>query len=152
MTGSVASPGFGGLLSSFDRVAPRLWMGGKPDLLSGFDVLVLCAKEYQPRGQYPHMTVIHVPLDDSGIPPTRAEIHAALVASREVSAELRRGRRVLVTCMQGRNRSGLVTALALRRLGASPEQAIRMVRAARGEHALANPWFAELVRSVRIDG
>jgi len=48
----------------------------------------------------------------------------------------------------GMNRSGLVTALALRVLGATPASAIGMVRDARGPNALSNRWFEELVRTI----
>ena len=51
------------------------------------------------------------------------------------------GRRVLVRCSGGLNRSGVVVAEALVRLGHSPDEAIRAVRAARGPWALTNPGF-----------
>lgn len=144
------TPDFSGLLPGLDRVAKHLWMGATPDPghLSGFDMLVLCAKEIQPRGAYPGVTVVHVPLDDSGVPPTEIEVQGALIAAREVAAALRRGERVLVACHMGMNRSGLVTALALRVLGATPASAIGMVRDARGPNALSNRWFEELVRTI----
>ena len=136
-----------------DRVARRLWMGSRPDpesSYSGFDVLVLSAWEYQPRGVFRVPEIIHVPLDDSGSPPTAEEVEGALVASREVARHRRAGRRVLVTCTAGMNRSGLIVALALRRLGVPAASAIALVRRARGDEALSNPWFAELVRTADL--
>lgn len=57
------------------------------------------------------------------------------------------GRRVLVTCAAGRNRSGLVSALALmKRRGLSGEEAVARVQAMRKD-ALTNESFAEYVRS-----
>ncbi len=56
--------------------------------------------------------------------------------------------RVLVTCMQGRNRSGLVSALMLIRLGATADAAIRSIRRAR-VNALTNEQFVLLLRSAQ---
>ena len=51
------------------------------------------------------------------------------------------GRRVLVRCAGGINRSGLITAMTLMNAGHSAEAAIRLVRAGRCEWALSNPSF-----------
>jgi hypothetical protein len=52
------------------------------------------------------------------------------------------GRRVVVNCAAGLNRSGLVVGRALIERGVRPAEAIRLVRAARGPHALSNVAFA----------
>jgi protein-tyrosine phosphatase len=49
----------------------------------------------------------------------------------------------------GLNRSGLVSALALRMQGASGPQAIAAVRRARGENALNNGQFRRLIVGAR---
>jgi protein-tyrosine phosphatase len=138
-----------------DRVAKHLWQGSLP--WEGvdprqFQTLVLCAMEYQPRGQFPGVTVIHVPMDDSERPTTDAELRGALVAARAVVRALAAGDRVLVTCAAGRNRSGLVSALVLRLLGMPPGRAIAAVRAARGPEALSRPAFVSFVERGRISG
>lgn len=56
-------------------------------------------------------------------------------------AEWASGRRVLVRCAGGMNRSGLITALVLLRAGYSADDAIALVRAKRSINALTNPWF-----------
>jgi protein-tyrosine phosphatase len=106
-----------------------------------FDVVVLCAQEYQP--DLPGYAVMRVPLDD-GPPPTRAELASIRAAAREVAAKVRAGERVLVTCWQGRNRSGVVAGLALVDLGLPPERAIRRIQAYRD--GLTNPYFRAVVR------
>jgi len=58
-----------------------------------------------------------------------------------VATAVDEGRRVLVRCSGGLNRSGVVVAEALVQLGHSPDEAIRAVRAARGPWALTNPGF-----------
>lgn len=53
------------------------------------------------------------------------------------------GRRVLIRCAGGLNRSGLVTALTLIKSGRTPDAAIGLVRAGRSPAALSNPSFVE---------
>ena len=60
----------------------------------------------------------------------------------DVVAAVQAGRRVLVACAGGRNRSGLVVGLAVRELlGCSGEQALNWVQSRR-ENALNNATFA----------
>jgi protein-tyrosine phosphatase len=54
-----------------------------------------------------------------------------------------RGKKVLVRCQAGWNRSGLVTALVLIREGYSAAEAIRLIRSKRNPAALCNPDFVE---------
>jgi hypothetical protein len=147
------------------RVAPALWQGAapRPGEVLPFDLVVLCAEEHQlphhasPFGPRAH--VLRVPLDDSGRPPTQREVRLAFAAGRVVAKTVgqawdastttsyRRHLRVLTTCMQGRNRSGLVNALALVELGMRPKDAIQAVRLARGPSALSNAWFVQLIHA-----
>lgn len=59
-----------------------------------------------------------------------------------VAGHVRTGARVVVNCAAGRNRSGLLVGRALIALGHPAAEAIRLVRAARGPHALSNREFA----------
>lgn len=51
------------------------------------------------------------------------------------------GKRVLVRCQAGLNRSGLVMALVLIREGYTPAEAIHLIRSQRGQAALCNSTF-----------
>ena len=99
----------------FARIGPGLYMGRRPppDPRIGqvFDAVVLTAYEYQPKaGEYGRALVLHVPLDDmTGKPPTEHEKALACEAGKAVARWVKQGKRVLVTCRQGRNRSGWVT-------------------------------------------
>jgi protein-tyrosine phosphatase len=62
-------------------------------------------------------------------------------------AALDEGRRVLVRCYHGYNRSGLVVAQTLIRRGRSPDEAIRLIRARRSPWALHNELFVEYLRT-----
>jgi protein-tyrosine phosphatase len=133
------------------RIFPGLYLGSRPPLGSelaraGFTTLLLCASEYQPRSSnFPGLqAVIHVPLEDAK--PTDRELALASSAALLVAQRQRRGERVLVSCSMGRNRSGLVAALALSRLtSCSPAAAARLIALLRtgpdGFPALSNLHF-----------
>jgi protein-tyrosine phosphatase len=135
------------------RVAPKLWIGSAPPVgrslsRAGFDAVVLCAKEYQPPSrELPGVFVVHAGFDDS-LQPSAEDVETALEASRLVATLVADKQRTLVSCWLGKNRSGLVTALALHRLyGASGRECIAAVRSAR-PGALFNPAFVALVEDL----
>lgn len=125
----------------------RLAQGSAPPVGAAipFDVVVLCAKEYQP--DLPGYRVLRVPLDD-GPPPSHADRVRIRGAARRVADHVRAGDRVLVTCWQGRNRSGVVAGLALVDLGLPRSEAVRRIRAYR--NGLTNPYFRDMVAGGRL--
>lgn len=154
------------------RVGPKLWIGSHPpvpghrcsthtteerarsvDLAKhGFDFLVLCAIEYQPAADaFPGVEVHHAPFDDDAAGLSEWQWQTAVEAAARTVDANRRGRRCLVTCFEGRNRSGLVTALALAGLsGCTPGQACDLIRERRGPAALSNPAFRGLLQRVQL--
>ena len=130
------------------QIAKRLWMGARPPLdrtIPGFDVLVLCAQEFQPVWIPFSGKVIRCPIEDGILdePQTRT----TLVTGHEVATSLARGKSVLVTCNQGRNRSGLVVGLALGLLTKmSATTIVELVRARRMPTALSNPHFVAILQ------
>jgi len=133
------------------RVSPKLWIGAAPPTggavaAAGFDLVVLCAREYQPRGsELPGVEILHAGFDDSGMRPTAEEQHVAERAAYLVADRVAEGDRVAVTCWQGINRSGLVCALTLHVLYGIPgAQATQLVRKAR-PGALSNPYFVSIL-------
>jgi protein-tyrosine phosphatase len=105
-----------------------------------FDAIVLAAMEYQP--DLPGHDVLRAPLDD-GPPPTQGERALIRRSAHEVARRVRAGQRVLVTCWQGRNRSGVIAGLALVDLGLPGSQAAQRIR--RTRNGLTNPYFFEMV-------
>jgi protein-tyrosine phosphatase len=142
-----------------NAILPRLWQGRRPPMgdrlrIHGFQALVLCAAEHQPDAHlFPGVEVIYAPNDDNFGQITREQIEGALAAARQTATLVRSGRKVIVTCWAGINRSGLVSAIALHLLtGWSGVACIRHVKGAR-PGALRNPAFQEvLCRLNRRDG
>ncbi len=135
------------------RIAPHLYQGSFPHPLTdlkraGFDVLVLCAREVQPPpGSYPGVSVGRCPLIDRDC--TDEEWQMAQRTAREVAERVKRGQRVLVTCAAGRNRSGLVVALALHHLTPmSSSDIIKHIKTLR-ENALTNREFCKMLERLR---
>ena len=58
------------------------------------------------------------------------------------------GKKVLIRCQAGLNRSGLLTALVLLQEGHSPKQAIELIREKRSEWALCNSDYVAYIESL----
>lgn len=136
----------------WNEVVPGLWMGGhdvrsqRPGASVVGDEFDLVVSLIERRGHGPSEGTEHVVarLADA-VPDVRASATIADLAE-QVAAAVTAGRRVLVRCSGGLNRSGVVVATALVRLGRTPDQAIAAVRAARGPWALTNPGFVAYLR------
>lgn len=154
-------------------IYPGLYQGSAPETgplvaSEGFDTLVLCAYEWQPPkvfdptlalalgygGQganpYPGVTLVYAPnVDDTLRPPSRADLALALKAAHHVAARVQAGGKVLVTCQAGKNRSGLVTAMALHEItgiaGKACVDIIKMVRPI----ALTNRQFVDALQRIQ---
>ncbi len=138
----------------WNEVVPGLFQGGH-DVRSQsrsacvvgdeFDLVVsLVTREgYGPAAGVEHVVLR---LADASVDPATA-VRVDQVAARVADA-VRDGGRVLVRCSGGLNRSGLVVATALVRMGRTPDQSIDAVRAARGPWALTNPGFVQHLRGL----
>jgi len=128
---------------TFDTVVPGLFQGDFPAGTvdwSRFDDVVSMTAEGAPEVQLAVDGLwMHVPIWDREMEdPTGVRAAARAVAERVAA-----GRRVLVHCAAGLNRSGVVSARALMFMGHPVAEAIARVRAARGPYALSNPDFVE---------
>lgn len=138
-------------------IVPNLHQGSRPPpgrhaRDAGFDVVVLTAKTYQPAAElFPGVQVLRCPMDDQETGASLAAVDARACA--KVVAELvKRGNNVLVTCEEGRNRSGLVAGLSLVYLGAIPARAVMAVRERRRAPtgpALSNSAFVKEIMVTR---
>lgn len=138
----------------YSWILPTLAVGGKPPqgrgvALAGFDVLVFTAKQEQPPDtDYPGTLVVRRCGMVDRHPAEETTFQLAEGMAGLVAEDVRRGRRVLVTCAEGRNRSTLVAAIALRRLtGLSGKEAMSVVKIARPRNpysrglSFSNPSF-----------
>lgn len=132
----------------------NIWQGRTPltpferaVVKRAFDVVVLCAEEAQlPDEALPGVELVHAGFSDDNATLTRSQLRTAQAAADEVVKRVREGKRVLVACYLGCNRSGLVTAFALHKiLGWSGHEIVEMQQAKR-PCSLMNPAFESLVR------
>ncbi len=142
---------------NFDKVYDGIWQGSAPptgnDLREiGFTTLVLCAEEYQPHPPdlaFPGVEVIYAPNDDTFESISEEQLRGALSAARKVASAALRGAKVLVTCQAGKNRSGLVSTLAIHLLtGAAGWRCVWQVKNNRTV-ALTNPTFTMVLERLQ---
>ena len=138
----------------WNEVVPGLFQGGH-DVRSQSRTACVVADEFD--------LVVSMTTREGYGPDEGVEHHVARMADAGVDAAVaarveelsvlaatavRAGRRVLVRCSGGLNRSGLVVASTLVRLGHTPDEAIGLVRGARGPWALTNPAFVTFLRTL----
>lgn len=136
---------------SDSEVLPKLWIGPAPSphhaLIGGYDLVALTAKEYQPPQTAFRAKLLRMPIDDS-LQPSTEELMWAFLTGRRVAHAVADGKKTLVSCRMGKNRSGLVTALAARELlGIGGAEAAHLVRARR-QGALSNPVFYQFLTTL----
>ena len=65
----------------------------------------------------------------------------------QAHTDWKKGKKVLIRCQAGLNRSGLITALVMIRDGYEPQEAIDIMREKRSGYVLMNPVFEEWILS-----
>jgi len=142
-----------------DQIYPGLWQGAYPPeggylASGGFRVLVLCAREIQPRATtFPGLEVVYAPNDDDyDRPITMDETRIAINAAKRVARAIQMGKPTLVTCAMGWNRSGLVNAFALHLLtDKSGPECIAHIQSCRRK-SLTNPSFLQVLEGIKPRG
>lgn len=131
------------------KVTDLLWQGGCPDqfrveLPEGFDYVLSLYPWGAPYGLPDGCTRDVVTMYDSLDQSTaEAQELAGVLADK-----IKNGKRVLVHCQAGLNRSGLIAALTLIELGHTPVEAIDLLRESRSPLVLSNEAFEDYVRSL----
>lgn len=135
------------------NIIGNLWQGSAPpeseELCKDFDCLVLCAVEYQYPTNFPGMELEKIPLNDDGVHLlTLEEKRQVLKLTKKVCTWVQNEKRVLVTCAQGLNRSGLIVGLTMLFNNVPLDKTIQIIRQARGPHALSNSDFVKFLTTV----
>jgi protein-tyrosine phosphatase len=144
-----------------DEIVPGLWQGSVPPRgnklrRAGFHLVVLAAREWQLFDEtFEGVEVVRAPLDDEDILPIpRGDLRGALQAAHRTAEAIAKGKKCLVTCAAGMNRSGLISALTLHLLYGWPgETCIREVQEGRGPAKdgylpLSNQQFLRFLRNL----
>ncbi|KKN83834.1 hypothetical protein LCGC14_0294870 [marine sediment metagenome] len=130
----------------------RLWMSGELEssprlILEGRIHAIVNLSHYDD----PDETIeyakdyLHWPIDDGPLP----NLDELGLVVYWATQKIREGRRVLIHCDAGLNRSGLVTALVVMEItGMTGTQAISHVRVCRGSTALFNPSFTDYLETL----
>lgn len=134
----------------WSEIMPGLWQGGTDDLdvigansnhritRSNFDtVITLYARA---NGASWNVKELRFGFADGDMNDFDPEADLELLV-REAHKDWKAGKRVLIRCQAGLNRSGLITALVLIRDGVSPQDAIDLIRKQRATAALCNTTF-----------
>jgi hypothetical protein len=124
------------------EIVPGLWQSGSPEPGEHWDAV------FDLHGSAPPLEdvefYVHWLIEDGPAPP-----FSTLRSLADLVEDLRAdGKRVLIHCAAGINRSGLLSAAALIRGGHDPAEAIALVRQARSG-ALNNQNFVELLHDPR---
>lgn len=121
------------MLGDYDQIVPGLYQGSIPTAKQAtyyddFDVIVFCVdpdadwlSSFVPEGKI----IRHFHFDDLD------DMSVALGKADEVSSMIRNGRRTLVVCASGLNRSGAFVVLVLYKLGWALDQAASKVLSGR---------------------
>lgn len=146
-------------LPIYSEITPGLWMGGTDDYdtvdrpgelprLSSpldFDAVITLNAYAKPFGWY--VRELRFGFPDAPLDGEHAS-HIEEVADWGHRA-WKRGERLLVRCQAGMNRSGLVTALVLKREGITHDAAINLIRKKRHPDALSNESYLQYLSRVK---
>ncbi|MCF2529215.1 protein-tyrosine phosphatase family protein [Yinghuangia soli] len=137
--------------SPWNEIIHNLWMGGhyyrtmhgayEPAVVRNqFDLVVSL---YAAEGHGPNQGIEHhcTAIPDDPLSPVQIAVVEEMAAV--VGQGLRDGRRTLVRCHSGYNRSGLVVAQVLVELGYDAPTAVKIIRERRSPFALNNDVFVD---------
>ncbi|MFF4361670.1 dual specificity protein phosphatase family protein [Streptomyces sp. NPDC001604] len=141
--------------SPWSEIVPGLWMGGHEfrgrtgqlEFAVVRDEFDLVQTLLRLPGHGPDPGVEHHVWAIPDGPLDGTQLAGVMRLAQAAGEALDEGRRVLVRCYHGYNRSGLVVAHALVRRGHATEEAIRLIRSRRSPWALHNELFVDYLRA-----
>ncbi|MFF4798682.1 dual specificity protein phosphatase family protein [Streptomyces sp. NPDC001351] len=141
--------------SPWSEIVPGLWMGGHEfrgrtgqlEFAVVRDEFDLVQTLLRLPGHGPDPGVEHHVWAIPDGPLDGTQLAGVMRLAQAAGEALDEGRKVLVRCYHGYNRSGLVVAHALVRRGHATEEAIRLIRSRRSPWALHNELFVDYLRA-----
>ena len=137
---------------TWTQVLPRLWIGATDDddilgkdldepriTLEHFDTVVSLHAWSNPADW--HVREIRQPFHDGEV--SEFDVDDLRFVANAAYDDWMNGRRVLVRCLAGLNRSGLVIALVMMMAGFAANEAIEHLRSRRSKYVLFNQDFAQ---------
>jgi rhodanese-related sulfurtransferase len=142
------------------EILPGLWVGGTDDLDTIEESVNLHAPKAITKKDFDAVVTLYAwanPVDwmveelrfgfyDSGI--DHIDSHSLATAVSFALGKWQAGKKVLIRCQAGLNRSGLTAALVLIEAGYTPDEAINLLRTKRSEYVLCNGEFEAFVRTL----
>lgn len=136
-------------LDNYNTILPNLFMGGThdDDMFSQHEKPLITTDDFDSvytlfgwaNPSDWNVKEVRLPFYDSGsFSVDESELYEF---AEQAHKDWKRGKRVLIRCQAGLNRSGLITALLLIKEGYSPADAIDLIRSSRSEYCLMNPFF-----------
>lgn len=130
-------------MNNKDEIITNLWVGNLPRHLDGIDqfkfVICLVGTPFYNIGN--KQIVVVAPFDDSPTLPSEDFLETLA----DLTVDFCKKGSTLVHCMSGINRSSMIVALALVKLGYSGKQAIDLIRSKRGDDVLSNEVFRKYI-------
>lgn len=134
----------------------NLWQGSQPtnfiELAKyNFDAIVFCEHTFQPSYEklekdFPGILPIYCPFLDDNYNEISPKLHQQFnEVTNQIVGLLKQKKKILIVCFAGLNRSGLISALVLRKyLGMDGKSAIKSVQSRR-ENSLNNKLFCSYI-------
>lgn len=154
---------YGEIEDLWNEIVPGLWQGGTDDLdvvhearrgrsdaqiqEKHFDTVITLYAWAQPVDWF--VKELRYGFWDSDEHPF--PIERVLEVAQDAYIEWQSGRKVLIRCQAGWNRSGLITALVLMMAGYPADEAISLIREKRSKYALCNRSFEAWLRNLDQD-
>lgn len=134
-------------LTQVSTILPNLDMGGNFVDYGDYDLVVSAEAYPNPARVMGYKGIfIHLPLEDRD---GEFNEDAVQMVGGIVAVSREAGKRVLVHCTAGLNRSGLIVATALMASGMSADKAIELIRLRRDTWALCNESFCTWLHGLR---
>ena len=145
----------------YSEILPGLWQGGTHD----FDTLEF-PKEYpiwKSQREFDSVATLYAIAHPVGwgVAERRYGFPDSVLSEKDIPEihsiadwaymEWKAGKRVLIRCQAGLNRSGICMALVLMKDGYGPKHAIDLIRARRSPHALCNADFVRYLENLTIE-